>query len=59
MDTSVLLRTGSKIPIEGDIDTKSGAATEEVTNQRLPQLEIHPLYSHQTWTLLWMPASTC
>jgi hypothetical protein len=26
---------------------------------RLPHLGIHPTYSHQTQTLLWMPRSAC
>ena len=39
VDTSILLRRGSKIPMEGV--TKCGAETEGMTNQRLPHLGIH------------------
>ena len=35
------------------------AETEGKAIQRLPHLGIHPIYSHQTQTLLWMPRSTC
>ena len=48
MNTLVLLRRGSKIPIVGDIETKCGAETEGKTIQRLPLLGIHPLYSYKT-----------
>jgi hypothetical protein len=27
--------------------------------QRLSHLEIHPIYSYKTQTLLWMPRSAC
>jgi hypothetical protein len=53
MDTLVLLRRGNKIPMGGD--TKCRADTEGKTIQRLPHLGIHPIYSHQAQTLLWMP----
>jgi hypothetical protein len=56
VDTSFLFKMGNKIPIEGVIETKFGAETEEQTNQRLPHLGIHPINSHQTQTLLHMPA---
>jgi hypothetical protein len=46
---------GIKIPMEGDTETKFGAETEGKVPQRLPHLGIHPIYSHQTQTLLWMP----
>jgi hypothetical protein len=59
VDTSILLRRGNKIPMEGVTETKFGAETEGMTIQRLPHLGIHPIYSHQTWTLLWMPGSAC
>ena len=36
-------------------ETKFGAETEGMTIHRLPHLEIHPIYNHQTQTLLWMP----
>ena len=42
MDTSLLLRIGNKIPMEGLTETKCGAETEGKTIQRLPHLGIHP-----------------
>jgi hypothetical protein len=36
-----------------------GSETERKAIQRLPHLGIHPIYSHQTQTLLWMPRSAC
>jgi hypothetical protein len=57
VDTLILLRRGNKIPMEGVTETKYGAKTEGTTNQRLPHLGIHSIYSHQTQTLLWMPTS--
>jgi hypothetical protein len=59
MDTSILLRRGNKIPMGGHTETKYGAETEGKAIQRLPHLGIHPIYSHQTQTLLWMPTSAC
>jgi hypothetical protein len=59
VDTSVLLRRGNKIPMAGDIETKCGAETEGKTVHRLPHLRIHPICSHQTQTLLWIPTSAC
>jgi len=38
--------------------TKSGAGTEGKA-QRLPYLRVHPIYSHQTQSLLLMPRSAC
>ena len=52
VDTLILLRMGNKIPMEGVTETKFGAETEGRTIQRLPHLGIHPIYSHQTQTLL-------
>ena len=43
----------------GDTETKCRAETEVKTIQRLPHLGIHPIYSHQMQTLLWMPTSAC
>jgi hypothetical protein len=48
MNTSILLRRGNKVPMEAVTETKCGAETEGMTIQRLPHLEIHPIYSHQT-----------
>jgi hypothetical protein len=50
VDTWVLLRRENKIPMKGV--TKYGAETEGKAIQRLPHLGIHPIYSHQTQTLL-------
>jgi hypothetical protein len=57
VDTSVLLRRGNKIPMGGVTETKCGAETEGKDIQRLPHLRIHPIYSYQTQTLLWIPKS--
>ena len=46
--TSVLLRRGNKIPMEGVIETKFGAETGGMIIQRLPHLGIHPLNNYQT-----------
>jgi hypothetical protein len=57
VDTSILPRRGNKILMEGDTETKFEAETEGKTIQRLPCLEIHPIYNHQRQTLLWRPTS--
>ena len=44
--TSILLRRGNKIPMEGITETKCGAETQKMMIQRLPYLVIHPIYSH-------------
>jgi hypothetical protein len=59
VDTSILLRMGNKIPMEGVAETKLGAEMEGRTIQRLPHPGIHPINSHQTQTLLHMPAGFC
>jgi hypothetical protein len=59
VNTSGLLRRGNKITMGGDTKTKYGAETEGKVIQRLPHRRIHPIYSHQTQTLLWMPTSAC
>jgi hypothetical protein len=59
LDTSFLLRMGNKIPMEGVTETKSGAETEGRIIQRLPHPGILPINSHQTQTLLHMPARFC
>ena len=59
VDTSFLLRIGNKIPMEGVTETKFGAKTKGWTIQRLPHPGIHPIISHQTQTLLHMPARFC
>jgi hypothetical protein len=55
VDTSILLRRGNKIPMEGITETKFRAETKGMTIQRLPHLGIHPINNHQTQTLLRMP----
>ena len=59
MDASVLLRRVNKILTGGNMETKCGAETEEKAIQRLPHLGIHPIFGHQTETLLQMPRRTC
>jgi hypothetical protein len=56
VDTSFLLRIGSKIPMKGVTETKFGAKTKGWTIQRLPHPRIHPIISYQIQTLLHMPA---
>jgi hypothetical protein len=50
VDTSVLLRMGNKIPMEGVTETKFPAKMGGKTIQRLP---------HQTQALLHMPERFC
>jgi hypothetical protein len=45
--------------MEGVTETKCEAETEGKASHRLPHLGIHPIYRHQTQTLLWMPTSAC
>jgi hypothetical protein len=59
MDTSFLLRTRYKIPMEGVTETKFGAETKGRTIQRLPHSGIHPIVSHQMQTLLHMSERFC
>jgi hypothetical protein len=59
VDTSFLLRRVKKIPMEGVTEAKFGAEMEKRTIQSLPHLGIHPIYNHQTQTLLHMPARFC
>jgi hypothetical protein len=59
VDALVLLRRGNKKTPGGNTETKCGVETEGKAIQRLPQLGTHPIYSHQTQTLLWMPRSAC
>jgi hypothetical protein len=55
VDTLFLLRMGNTIPTEGVTETKFRAEKEGRTIQRLPQPGIHPIYNHETQTLLCMP----
>jgi hypothetical protein len=59
VDTSILLRRGNKISMEGVTETKFGAETEGIIIQKLPYLGIHLINSHQTQTLLQMPTRAC
>ena len=54
VDVSVLLRRGIKTLNGANMETKCGAETEEQAIQRLYNLRIHPIYRHQTKTLLLM-----
>jgi hypothetical protein len=55
VDTSILLRMGIKISMEGVTDTKFRAETERMTIQRLPHPGIHPINNPQTQIILDMP----
>jgi hypothetical protein len=55
----VLLRRGNKILTGANMKKVCGAETEGKAIQKLPHLGIHPTYSHQMQTLLWMPRSAC
>jgi hypothetical protein len=59
VDTAFLFRIRNKIPMEGVTEVKFGAEMEGRTIQRLPYLGIHVIISHQTQTLLHMPARFC
>jgi hypothetical protein len=59
VDISFLLRMGNKIPMEGVTETRFKAKMEGKNIQRLPHLGTHPIYNHQTQTLLYMPARYC
>jgi hypothetical protein len=59
VDTLIFLRRGNKIPMKGVTETKCGTETEGMMVQRLPHLEIHLIYNHQTQILLWMPTRAC
>jgi hypothetical protein len=59
MDTSVPFRRENKILMGRNMETKCGAEVEGKATQKLPLLGIHPIYSHQTQTFLWMPRSIC
>jgi hypothetical protein len=52
---SVFLRKGNKILMGTNMETKYGAETEGKAIQSLFHLGIHPIYSHQILTLMWMP----
>jgi hypothetical protein len=48
VDTSVLLRTGTKTLTGGNMEIKCEAEVEGKAIQRLPHFGIHPICSHQT-----------
>jgi hypothetical protein len=52
VDILVLLRRGNKTPLERVTESNGGVETEGMTIQRLPHLRIHPIYNHQTQTVL-------
>jgi hypothetical protein len=45
VDTSLLLRIGNKLPMEGVTETKFGAKIKGWTIHRLPHPGIHPIIS--------------
>jgi hypothetical protein len=55
VDASVLLRRGNKILAGGNMERKCEAETGGKAIQRLPHVGSHPIYRHQTQTLLQMP----
>jgi hypothetical protein len=59
VDTLFLLRMGNKRPMEGVTETKFRVEKEERTSQKMPYRGIHPVYNHQTQTLLHMPSTFC
>jgi hypothetical protein len=59
VDASVLLRRRNKILTRGNMEIKCGAETERKVIQSLPHLGIHPIYNHQTGTMLWIQISAC
>jgi hypothetical protein len=59
VDTLLLLRMGNKIPMEGVTERKFRVETEGKTIQRLSHPGIHPIYNHQTQTLLHMTERFC
>jgi hypothetical protein len=59
VDASVLFTRVNKILTGGSMETKYGAETEGKAIHRLSHLGIHPIYCHQTQTLLWMLGSSC
>ena len=55
----MLLRRGNGILTGGIIGTKCGAESKGKAIQRLPYLEIHPICSCKTQTLLQMLGTSC
>jgi len=59
VDATVFPRRRNNILTGGNTESKCGAETEGKAIQRLPQMGIHPIYRHQTQTLLLMLRSAC
>jgi hypothetical protein len=59
VDPLVLLRRRNKILMAVNMEIKCGTMNEGNTIQRLPHLGIHPIYSYQTQTILWIPRGAC
>jgi hypothetical protein len=61
VDILFLLRMGNKIPMEGVTETKFEAKMQEKSFRDCPTRGsgLHPIYNHQTQTLLHMPARFC
>jgi hypothetical protein len=57
LDTSIYLRMGNKIYLEGVTEAMCGSEAEGITIQRLPHVMIHLINNHQTQTPLWIPTS--
>jgi hypothetical protein len=55
----VLPRKGNKILMGANMETKCRAETEGKAIQKLSHLGVHPIFSHQNPTLLWMPRNSC
>jgi hypothetical protein len=48
VNTSILLRRGNKIPMDGVTETKFRVKTAGMTTLRLPHLGIHSINNNQT-----------
>jgi hypothetical protein len=59
VDTFFLLRIGNQTHLEGVTETKFRAKMELKTIHRLLHPGTHPIYNHQTQTLLHMPEIFC
>ena len=61
VDTSFLPRIGNKIPMEGVAEIKFGAKMKGclIMHPETAPPGVHPIISHQTKTLLHMPARFC
>jgi hypothetical protein len=57
--TSILLRRGNKISMEGVTETKFRGENQGMTIQRLPHLGIHLITNYQTQTLMQITTRFC